>query len=297
MRDGNAITVPRPFAHAGSGVTVRCRGRQFDVLVTLLPLALACSCTTTIGPTITTGPGPGKSVGTWEVDKRECMVETDGELQPVANSMNAAAATISQTRAVNARLQAMYDRSYGHCLSARNDLVPAPAIPLQGVPEPPTPEVAIAGGQRAIDASTTPGLSDRVSKDAERFVSSETRALREACPGGTVRLDVHEAPISPGVVARLVGLTEPHGGDCLGTLGELDYLVSKRASGWVTLLSGYLGVRETVHAGYRDVELRSRGACVFEYGWTGASYANIGSNGCDDVSPPGNPRPSRQGPR
>ncbi len=214
------------------------------------------------------------------------MAETDAALQPVADAMNTGAVTIGRMEAVNARLQEMYDESYGHCLLARNDLVPAPAIPLRGVPVPPTPEAALVGGQRAIEASTTPGLSDPESMDAERFVAGETRDLRAACPGDTVRLDVHDAPVSPGIVARLVGLTEPHGGDCLGSMGELDYLVAKRPSGWATLLSGYLGILGTSHAGYRDVESRSRGVCVFEFGWTGASYAVAGSNGCDADAPP-----------
>ena len=106
-------------------------------------------------------------------------------------------------------------------------------------------------------------------------------------PGDTVRIDAHEAPIAPGVVARLVGLTEPQGGDCLGSMGEIDYLVVLRRPGWSTLLSGYLGILDSAHAGYRDVELRSRGACLFVYGWTGSSYRNIASNGCEDEhSPP-----------
>ena len=278
------------MSHGFALATRRASGRTLTgramVSAAVIPAMLACACTTTIGPRITAGPGWGKSVGEWEADKRECMAGTDASLQPVADAMNAGAVTIGRMEAVNARLQAMYDASYGSCLLARNDLVPAPAIPLRGVPVPPTPEAALVGGQRAIDASTTPGLSDRESLDAERFVAGETRDLRAACPGDTVRLDAHDAPLSPGTVARLVGLTEPHGGDCLGSMGELDYLVARRPSGWATLLSGYLGILGTSHAGFRDVESRSRGACVFEFAWTGASYAVAGSNGCDADAPP-----------
>ncbi len=63
-------------------------------------------------------------------------------------------------------------------------------------------------------------------------------------------------------------LTQPHGGSCLGEPGENDYLVVRSGRGWFKLLAaepGSIGVLDTAHAGYADVELRSLGLCVFTY--------------------------------
>ena len=234
-----------------------------------------------IGPTIPVAAGPGKSTFDWERDQRECRAETDAALQPQANAMNAAATSADEVATNNARIQHMYDADYGRCLTARDDIVPAPAVPQPSVPRPPTPEIAIAGGMRAIDAAVAPGLSDPISESAKQAVAGKVAEFLAACPGESIEVGAHDAPISPGVTARLVGLTQPAGGDCLGSMGELDYLMVRHGSRWSTLLTGYLGILGSSHVGYRDVELRSRGACVFTYAWNGATYAASGSNGCD----------------
>ena len=246
-----------------------------------------------IGPTITVTAGPGKSSIDWDRDQRECRAATDATLQPQANAMNRAATSTDQIAANNARIQQMYDAEYGGCLMARGDLVPALAVPQPPVPTPPAPEVAVLEGTRGNDATVSAGLFDAISEGAKRAVAGRVAEFLAACPGESIAVDAHDAPISMGVTARLVGLTQPAGGDCLGSMGEQDYLLVRHGSRWSTLLAGYLGIRDTVHAGYRDVELRSRGSCVFTYAWTGRAYAAAGSNGCD----PGTRRASARGRR
>ena len=261
-------------------VPSRSRAGSRSRCIALGAVACLAGCAV-IGPTIPTAPGPGKSMVDWDRDQRECRAATDATLQPQANAMNGAATSTDQVAANNARIKQIYDADYAGCLTARGDLAQAPTSPQPSTPTRQAPEIFAAGGDRAGDAASTPAPSDPISESAKHAVAGKVAEFLAACPGESIEVDAHDAPISPKVTARLVGLTQPAGGDCLGSIGEQDYLLARHGARWSTLLSGYLGIRDTVHAGYRDVELRSRGSCVFTYAWTGGAYAVAGSHGCD----------------
>ena len=249
--------------------------RRKAIPAILVPVLIVGACTT-IGPTVPVGPGAGKSQEDFGTDRKACMAQTDRMLQPVANRANLQAATTQDVVASNRRIQVAYDRSYGACMASRGNLVPAPAVPLPSEPMPPTPELALAGPLPVSDASNELALSDPDSLAAKQSVSPKVRSLMAGCPGETIAAAAYDAPLRPGLTARLVVLTQPHGGDCLGHIGESDFLVARTAGGgWRILLAaepGSIGIRMGSHGGYRDVELRSFGSCVYAYRWNGRAF-------------------------
>ena len=89
--------------------------------------------------------------------------------------------------------------------------------------------------------------------------------------------------------ARVVALTEPHGGSCFGEPGENDYLIERHGGGWALLLAaepGSISVLPETRLGHADVDLHSLGLCVYRYGWNGSRYAIVGSHDCALPSPP-----------
>ena len=252
-----------------------------------IPMCLALASCTEIGPMVAVAPGAGKSAPEYGQDRRECMAQTDRELQPVADAGMLHDRTTGEMAAGNARIQAAYDRSYGSCMAARGNLVPAPAVPLPGAPMPPTPELAVP--MPTWDASNLPVLSDADSNAARASIAPEVHTLLAACPGETIAVAAYDPILAPGVTARLLALTQPNGGGCLGHIGEADFLVARRHDGtWRTLLSaepGSLGIRPAGHGGYREVELRSFGTCVYGYRWNGLEFYPADAHDCTLPAP------------
>ena len=214
------------------------------------------------------------------------MARTDRLLQPVATAANLQASSTQDVAASNERIQISYDQSYGDCMSARGNVVSAAATPP--VPDPARP--AVANASDIVDASNTPALSDAASQEAKRFIGPKVRALLKGCPGEKIAISAHDAPLGPGVVARLVALNQPDGGDCLGHIGESDYLVLKTpGGGWRILLAaepGSIVVRANSQDGsHRDLELRSFGSCIYAYRWDGGAYHAAGAQDCTLPAP------------
>lgn len=228
-----------------------------------------------IGPTVKVTPGPAKSASDWQGDVRGCMAVTDARLQPIANGMNAVIRSIDRIRADNARIQDMYDNSYGSCMAAHGNVV-AVAAPAAAAPQTPP----------ASGASDRPS-SDPESRNAERALASTIWETSGNCHGVTITTT--DAPLSTSRVARLVVLAQPNGDGCFGQPGQNAYLVAKAGSGWATLLAaepGSIGILSASHAGYHDVEFRSLGLCIYTYRWTGQAYARAGSHDCPVDDPP-----------
>jgi hypothetical protein len=227
-------------------------------------------------------PSAGKTDAAFDGDRRACMAVTDGQLQPVADRLNGQAADPRRIQDNNRYIQVAYDDAWGRCMTARGNAFAPSAVPALGVPAPPTLELALAGDKPVSDASETP---------AKRFVAPRVRALLAACPGERIAVAAHDAQIVPGVAARLIVLTQPGGGDCLGHIGESDVLVQRIAGGgWATLLDaepGSIGIRLDRHAGYRDVEIRSFGDCIYGYAWDGEKYAPSDARNCTLPAPAG----------
>ena len=244
---------------------------------------LASSCTTSIGPTIVVTPGVGKSQAAFYADRRGCMATTDQALQPIADRMNAAAQTADQVQANNDQIQRLYNDSFGRCMSAQGNAVAAPAIAQAAGPP------AASASPAVLDRSNSQALSDPQSQAAKHSIAPTVRELLAACTGETIEVDAYDAPISPSRTARLLALTQPHGGSCFGQPGENDYLVVPSGRGWSKLLAaepGSIGILDSTHLGYADVELRSLGSCVFTYQWNGEAYGMSASRDCPFAAPP-----------
>ena len=253
-----------------------------------IPALMTASCTT-IGPTIPVSPGAGKSQEEFQTDRKACMARTDQALQPVANRANLQAANIQDVADSNKRIQLAYDQSYDTCMASRGNLVPAPAVPLPSEPMQPSLPPTLASSLPVSDASNEPALSDPDSLAAKQSVAPKLRALLAGCPGESIAVMAYDAPLRPGVTARLVVLTQPSGGDCLGHIGESDFLVARTPGGaWRTLLAaepGSVGVRASSHGGYRDGELRSFGSCVYGYRWNGRAFYPVAADTHDCTLP------------
>ncbi len=252
------------------------------VALSAMPV-LASSCTTTMGPTVFVTPGAGKSQAAFYADRRGCMATTDQALQPVANRMNAAAQTAEQVQANNDQIQRLYDDSFGRCMTARGNAVAAPAIAQAAGPP------AAPASPAVHDRSNSPALSDPQSQAAKHSIAPTVRELLAACAGETIEVDAYDAPVSAARTARLLALTQPHGGSCLGQPGENDYLVARGGRGWSELLAaepGSIGILDSTHLGYADVEMRSLGSCVFTYRWNGVAYGKSASRDCPFTAPP-----------
>lgn len=100
------------------------RSAALAAVLVLLPAA-AC---TMIGPTVATGPGPGKSPAAFDANRRDCMAEADRHLQPIANRINTLGTPLAQVAANNRQLQADYDRGFAGCMMARGEIVEGPPV-------------------------------------------------------------------------------------------------------------------------------------------------------------------------
>ena len=254
--------------------------QRYRPLVMVQGLMLACC--TTIGPTVEASPAPGKTQAAFAQDRRACMASTDASLQPVATRMNLSAGSAEEVAAGNARIQIMYSDRFGQCMSARGDAVLASAsapVESQDVGSP-------------IEAAVTPAsrsASDSTFLDAEQALAPVVARLRHDCEGENIIPRAQKVSLSGQGAARLVTLTEPHGGSCFGEPGENDYLVERHAGGWSLLLAaepGSILVLRNSHLGHADVELHSLGLCVYRYRWNGSGYAIVGSHDCALPSPP-----------
>lgn len=182
-----------------------------------------------IGPTLPVVAGARKSEAAFDADRRDCMIQTDLTLQPVADQLNGQVSTAQQFGANNDAIQAAYNTSYGACMAARGNLVPAPAVlPLPDYVQP-APRIALSGIPPQTVSRNGPSLTDAVSGAAMLYLQPTVRNFQQACPGETIAIDAYNAPITPFRASRIVALTEPHGGDCFGQIGETDYLVMQRA--------------------------------------------------------------------
>ena len=254
-------------------------------IVFLAALALS-SCTKEIGPTVPVTAAAGKSQAAFDADRRGCMATTDHALQPVADRMNAAAQTTDQLQANNEDIQRQYDASYGRCMAQQGNSVAMVAAPADSQA---STQAAGHDQSAAHDRSNSQPLSDPESQAAKRFIAPTVRELLAGCTGETIQVDAYDAPLSPLRTARLVTLTQPHGGSCLGEPGENDYLVVRSGRAWSKVLAaepGSIGILDSARLGYADVELRSLGLCVFTYQWTGAAYAKTSSHDCPFTAPP-----------
>lgn len=107
MGTGPIVGTPRPAARRAAAT-----GRARSALA----LVLLASCTV-IGPTAPVSPGTGKSPAAFDADRGACMGSTDRRLQPVANALIGAARRATEVAGDNARIQRMYDESYGGCMA------------------------------------------------------------------------------------------------------------------------------------------------------------------------------------
>ena len=254
--------------------------RRHRSLVIMQCLVLA-SCTT-IGPTISVSPAQGKAPDAFAEDRRACMASTDASLQLLATGMNLSATSTDDMAAGNARIQVMYDDRFGRCMSARGNAVLASAASPRQQPATASPsfEAAAIGSQ---------DLGDAASAEAEHALAPLIASMRHDCDGEDIVAHARAVRLSSGDVARIVALTEPHGGSCFGEPGENDYLVERHGDLWAMLLAaepGSITVLPGSRSGHADVELHSLGLCVYRYGWKGGGYAIVGSHDCALPAPP-----------
>jgi hypothetical protein len=110
----------------------RLRGAALALLA-ILPTACAY-----IGPTARIDPGPGKSSDAFTEDRRACMAETDGSIQPMANRLNAVIRPLERIAADNQAIQRAYDDAFMGCMAARGNL-PAGSTAVAGAGTEPRP--------------------------------------------------------------------------------------------------------------------------------------------------------------
>ena len=243
---------------------------------------LVVSSCTTIGPPVAVSPAPGKAANAFAEDRRACMAPTDASLQPLATTMNVIASSVDKITTGNARIQVMYDNRFGQCMSARGNAVLASASAFtqpQGAASQP-------GGEATFKLSSA---GDPASLEAQRALAPMIPRLRHDCDGEDIVPRARQVRLSGEGTARLVTLTEPHGGSCFGEPGENDYLVERHGGGWSLLLEaepGSISVLPNSHLGHADVVLHSLGLCVYRYGWNGSGNAIVGSHDCALPSPP-----------
>ena len=141
--------------------------------------SLLAACAQPIGPTIQVLPPPGKPYAAFQADQRECSLDAGAQIQPMVDAaaraelgsaaigtvlgaglgaaagrgrgagIGAAGGAIIGAAAGNdayasaqGRIQALYDGTYGACMVAHGDLLPAP-VPTQVVVVPATPVVVL----------------------------------------------------------------------------------------------------------------------------------------------------------
>lgn len=248
------------------------RRKLLAMVAIAIATVMVVSCTKLIGPKIVVAPGSGRSQPAFDADRRGCMSATDRVVQPMANDLNldGLARNSAQIDADNARIQKAYDADFSRCMTDKGHVVQASPPALA-----PSPDEEIS------NASDGAILTDADSQAAKLLVAQDVRELRQACPGDLIRVDAHAAPISQVVTARLVVVWEPRGGVCMGAKPEVDYLIAKGKRGWSLLLSGIIRIRESVHAGVRDVQVAGTGAnCSYDYQWDGNRYVKVHAGDC-----------------
>lgn len=254
-----------------------------------LAVAVLClvhaSCTKAIGPTVGVGPAPGRPALLSGQDRRACMDQVDRVLQPAADQMNRSTGTLQQVAANNDRIQVLYDARYAQCMGALGYALPAAASQPPYARTDPMP-----GMLPSPDASADPAsLQDADSAAAARSLGPFLRELHSACGDDTIAVAVHDAPVSPSIIARMVVLTTPDGVFCLGQPRESDFLLAKSGGGWVRLLTaepGSIDVLRTSHGGHADLELHSLSLCIYRYAWKGGRYAQVKATDCATAAPP-----------
>lgn len=112
-------------------------------IAALFTIACLPACVA-IGPSIPVTPGPGRTQAAFNEDHRACMLVTDQQVQPVANRSAAATLQGAQLAVSNpSDIQALYNATYGQCMSARGHLI---AQPIAIAPARPTPASCSLGG-------------------------------------------------------------------------------------------------------------------------------------------------------
>lgn len=140
---------------------------------------LLAACAQPIGPTVQVLPPPGKPYAAFQADQRECSLDAGAQIRPMVDAaakaelgsaaigtvlgagLGAAAgrgrgagigaaggaiagAAIGNDRYAPAqdRIQMLYDNTYGSCMVAHGDLLPA-AVPTQVVVVPTAPTIVV----------------------------------------------------------------------------------------------------------------------------------------------------------
>ena len=228
----------------------------------LTATGLGLTACTMVGPTLFVGPGPGRTQASLAVDRQACMAQTDTALRPI--SLGPGMTT--------AKVQEMYNSSYGQCMADKGNLV---------------------AGRSAV-SRLTPGMAeanpqnDSDSAAARRSLSNVIAEFARSCEGERIEAKVTSVTLAPSLHARLVTLSTPDGGMCFGQPGQNDYLLVKSGSSWGRLLAAEPGSIEVLagrHAGRADVALHSLGMCVYTYRWNGAAYAQAASRDCATATP------------
>ena len=143
-----------------------------------MPCLLA-ACAQPIGPTVQVLPPPGKPYAAFQAEQRECSLDAGAQIRPMVDAaaraelgtaalgtvlgagmgaavgrgrgagIGAAGGAIAGAAIGNDgyasaqdRIQALYDNTYGSCMVAHGDLLPAP-LPTQVVVVPATPIIVV----------------------------------------------------------------------------------------------------------------------------------------------------------
>ena len=140
--------------------------------------------------------------------------------------------------------------------------------------------LALAAALSVLPGAVAPSRAQGgIDAEAARSFDAEIRKYRRDC-GEAITVAVKPAPISPGIVARIVNL---QAGICFGQPGQNAYLVAKGPGGWRRLFSaepGFITVLTSAHRGYADLEFESLGLCVTTWRWDGSAYVRAGSHDC-----------------
>ena len=242
----------------------------------LLGACVAMGPPVAIGPSVAVQPGRGRSPAMFAADRSACGLETNRQVQPIADRIRKAALLgVPQPAPISAQVQVLYDQTYGSCMTARGNVVAANG----------------SGQARATVAGnvTYTGLTDLDSIAARQTLASTIEGFRRDCEGERIQVSTLEAVLSETSNARTITLTTPGGGSCFGQPGQDTYLVAKVGGARRTLLSaepGSIQISDTKHNGYGDAEVHSLGLCVYYYRWNGTRYVQASARDCATAAPP-----------
>jgi hypothetical protein len=220
------------------------------------------------------GAAPARSEEEWRADRAACIADADRGAESLATARDTAVGGARPARVGGGELQRAYDGIYGRCMAARGYDVAGLALAATPAPRP---DDAVA---RMTEALALAPPMDAISASAARHLDPQVQWFRGACPGRTIAVDVRPAMIARDAVTRVVSMTEPHGGSCLGAKAELSYLVQLQSDGWRTLVEGPLAIAEESHAGHHDVVVQGVGRCVRTFAWTSRGYAEASQEAC-----------------